>query len=268
MSVSDLASRYQPIDEPMTPRRSNGSPTADRHAPSQDPPASQTTRDVSISIGEDDIRERRQRIEELAELELKEKEYQLRQRFRDLNEKTRDFECNRMQFLDTRGALVGTSETPKGLRSTLLRHTRGSQSTSHLVPPSSSAPAMTSSQPQGSQSPSRSQPTSPLPAKDHAPFCGCGTCSIAKYKMPDVTPSAHDLRPPEPPIQLRPEKPKGWIRRLSMPAVGAAFLLDAKKNASATSLKLGLSSPAENSRRRKDSFEQGIGNRTIGMVRR
>ncbi|KAG1739204.1 uncharacterized protein EDB91DRAFT_1053950 [Suillus paluster] len=262
MSVSDLASRYQPIDEPMTPRRSNGSPTADRHAVDQDPLVSR-----DISTGEEDIRRRRQRIEELAELELKEKEYELRQRERELNQKTRDFERDRMQFLDARSDRISTStsDTPKGPRLTLFQHKRGSQSTSHLVPPPSSTSIPRQ---RGSQSPSRSQPSSPLPAKGHAPFCGCGTCSVTKYKTPEVTPSPHDLRPPEPPILLRPEKPKGWIRRLSMPAVGAAFSLDAKKNASATSLKSGVPSPADNSRRRKHSFEQGISNRSVGMIRR
>ncbi|KAG0706762.1 hypothetical protein DFH29DRAFT_117143 [Suillus ampliporus] len=262
MSVSDLASRYQPIDEPMTPRRSNGSPTADRYAVNQDPPTS--------SIGEEEIRRRRQRIEELTELELKEKEYELRQRERELNQKTRDFERDRMQFLDARSDVVNTStsDTLKGPRSTPFQHKRGSQSTSHLVPPPSSTPTVASPRQRGSQSPSRSQPSSPLPAKGHAPFCGCGSCSVTKYKMPEVSPSPRDLRPPEPPILLRPEKPRGWIRRLSMPAVGAAFSLDAKKNASVTSLKSGVPSPADNDRRRKHSFEQGISNRSVGMVRR
>ncbi|OAX42493.1 hypothetical protein K503DRAFT_683164 [Rhizopogon vinicolor AM-OR11-026] len=267
MSVSDLASRYQPIDEPMTPRRSNGSPTGDGYVANQDFPAGQATRDGSI--GEEEIRRRRQRIEELAELELNEKEYELRQRERELNQKARDFERNRMQFQDAQGDL---SDPPKGPRSTPgpFQHKRGSQSTSHLVPPSTSTAASPQPRGRGSQSPSRSQPSSPLPAKGHAPFCGCDSCSVTKYKAPDVTPSPYDLRPPEPPILLRPEKPKGWIRRLSMPAVGAAFSMDAKKNASATSLvqKSGLSSPAENGRRRKGSFEQGISNRSVGMVRR
>ncbi|KAG1841675.1 hypothetical protein DFJ58DRAFT_807839 [Suillus subalutaceus] len=255
MRVSDLASRYQPIDEPTTPRRS---PTVDRQAVNQDPLASQATR--ASPFGEDDIRRGRYRIEQLAELELKDKEYELRQHERELNQKTRDLELDRMHFLDARG---GTSDTPKGPHATPFQHKRGSQSTSHLIPP----PNSTSPQ-RGSQSPSRSQPSSPLPAKDHAPFCGCDTCSIAKYKTPEVLPSPHDLRPPEPPILLRPEKPMGWIRRLSMPAVGAAFSLDAKKNVSATSLKSGLSSAVDNGRRRKRSFDQGISNRSIGVVRR
>jgi hypothetical protein len=267
MSVSDLASRYQPIDEPMTPRRGSVSPTI----VNQDSPTGQASRDASV--GEDEIRRRRQRIEELAELEFKEKEYELRQRERELNQKTRDFERNRTQFLDARDDPFRTSDgdAPKVPRATPFQHKHGSQSTSHLVPPPSSASPGSAPQPQASHSPSRSQPSSPLPAKGHAPFCGCDTCSITKYKLPVThTPSPHDLRPPAPPILLRPEKPKGWIRRLSMPAVGAALSLDAKKNASATSLKSGLSSStaADNGRRRKGSFEQGISNRSVGMVRR
>ncbi|KAG1754090.1 hypothetical protein EDD22DRAFT_913709 [Suillus occidentalis] len=217
MSVSDLASRYQPIDEPMTPRRS---PTIDRQAVNQDPPAFH-----DIPIGED-IRMRRQRIEQLAELEFKEKEHELRQRERELDQRTRDFEHDRMRFLDARGDLIRTSDTPKRPHATPFQH------------------------------------------KGHAPFCGCETCSVTKYKTPEVSPSPRDLRPPEPPILLRPEKPSGWIRRLSMPAVGAAFSLDAKKNASATSLKFGLSSAVDNGRRRKRSFDQGISNRSVGVVRR
>lgn len=262
MSVSDLAFRYQPMDEPMTPRRS---PTVDRQAVNQGPSASKATRDSPID--EEDIRRRRQNIEQLAGLELKEKEYHLRQHERELDQKTCDFGHDRMHFLDAQGDLISTSDTPKSPRATLFQHRRGSQSTSHLVPLLNS----TSPQQRESQSPSRSQPSSPLPAKGHAPFCGCDTCSvakyIAKYKMPEVSPSPYDLRPPEPPILPRSEQPRSWIRRLSMPAVGAAFSLDAKKNMSATSLKSGLSF-VDNGKRGKRSFDQGISNRSVGVVRR
>src|ERR1700709_1998836 len=104
MSVSDLASRYQPIDEPMTPRRGSVSPTT----VNQDSPTGQASRDASV--GEDEIRKRRQTTQDLAELEFKEKEYELRQRERELNQKTRDFERNRIQFLDARDDPFRTSE--------------------------------------------------------------------------------------------------------------------------------------------------------------
>ncbi|KAH7928095.1 hypothetical protein BV22DRAFT_1031095 [Leucogyrophana mollusca] len=267
LSVSDLASRYQPSEEVSSPRRLSTSPTSDRHAQALEPPARQMTREIPV---DDEIRRRKQRLEELAELELKEKEYELRQRERELNQKSRDFERDRQQFLGSRTDLNSATDTPKGPRSNPFQH-RHSQSTSHLVPPSSSSASPSSSllqQSRPSQSPSRSQPSTPLPAKEHAPFCGCDTCSVNKYKSLDPSPSPRDLRPPEPPILLRPEKPKGWIRRLSMPVVNASFSLDAKKNASATSLKSGLPAPAENGRLRKRSFEQGISSRTVAGVSR
>jgi hypothetical protein len=109
---------------------------------------------------------------------------------------------------------------------------------------------------------SRSQPPSPANdgrslTADHAEFCGCDTCSASKYRIRNP-PSPHDMRPPEPPITLRPEKPKGWIRRLSMP-VGNAFSLDSKK--SNPSLKTGMASPVdENGRIRRSSEQRGNSN--------
>ncbi|KIJ67007.1 hypothetical protein HYDPIDRAFT_174282 [Hydnomerulius pinastri MD-312] len=267
MSVSEIASRYQPLDEPMSPRRT-ASPITDRFPPFTETPTRQTTRDMPI--GDDELRRRKQRIEELAELEFKEKEYELRQRERELNQRTRDLERDRMQFLGSRPDINNASDGPKGPRNSPFHHKRGSQSVSHLIPPSTgtlvTSPPLP--RPGSSHSPSRSQPSTPLPSKDHAPFCGCDTCSVNKYKSVDVSPSPRDLRPPEPPILLRPEKPRGWIRRLSMPSVNVAFSLDAKKNASAVSLKAGLPLPAENGRLRKRSFEQGISNRTVAGIGR
>lgn len=60
---------------------------------------------------------------------------------------------------------------------------------------------------------------------DHAPSCGCASCSVQQYSQSPSAgqgQTAYDLRPPDKPISLRPEKPKGWIRRLSMD-VGNAF---------------------------------------------
>lgn len=66
---------------------------------------------------------------------------------------------------------------------------------------------------------------------DHAPFCGCVTCSASKYKARS-TPTPYDLRPPEPPITLRPQKLRGWIHRITDP-VGNAFSLDSRRSSSA-----------------------------------
>ncbi|KAH7884464.1 hypothetical protein F5I97DRAFT_1889711 [Phlebopus sp. FC_14] len=271
MSVSEIASRYQPQDEPMSPRRVTASPVHDRFPLCLDTPSRQATRDAPPE--DDEIRRRKQRIEELAELELKEKEYELRQRERELNQRSRDLERDKLQFLNVRPDLNNVhnaSDGPKGPRNSPFHHKRGSQSASHLIPPSTTTSAMSPQipRPRSSHSPSRSQPSTPLPSKDHAPFCGCGTCSVSKYKFAGVAPSPRDLRPPEPPILLRPEKPKGWIRRLSMPSVSGAFSLDAKKNASTTSLKAGLQLPAELGRLRKRSWEQGISSRDVAGIGR
>ena len=262
MSVSEIASRYQPIDEPLSPRRT-ASPIVDRFPP--DTPTLMSARDLPID--ESEIRRRKQRIEELAELELKEKEFELRKRERELNQRTRDLERDRLHFLHSRPESGNTSDGPKGPRNSPFQHKRGSQSVTHINLPSTSSlgASPTLTRPSTSHSPTRSPL---LPAKDHAPFCGCDSCSVSKYKAPDASPSARDLRPPEPPILLRPEKPKGWIRRLSMPSVNVAFSLDAKKDASAISLKAGLPLPGENGRLRKRSYEQGISNRTVTGIGR
>jgi len=276
MSVSEIASRYQPTDEPMSPR-GTASPVVDRFPP--DTPVRTAARDLPNEDSE--TWRRKQRIEELAELELKEKEYELRQRERQLNQRARDFERDRLQFLSSRPEPASaTAEGPKGPRSSVFQHKRGSRSVTHINTPSTATTTTISSSgisprptTPHSQSQSQSQSRSPalslvLPPKDHAPFCGCDTCSVSKYKLSDTIPSPRDLRPPEPPILLRPEKPKGWIRRLSMPSVNVAFSLDGKKNASALSLKAGLSLPSENGRLRKRSFEQqqqglGVSSRSV-----
>lgn len=255
MSVSEIASRYQSVDEPLSPRRTV-SPIVDRFPP--DTPSWSSTRELPID--ENEIRRRKQRIEELAELELKEKEFELRQRERELNQRARDFERDRRHFLNSRPEQGNAADAPKGPRNSPFQHKRGSQSVTHLALASTTSGLGVTPRPSTSHSPTRSPP---LPTKDHAPFCGCDSCSVSKYKVSDVAPSPRDLRPPEPPILLRPEKPKGWMRRLSMPSVNVAFSLDAKKNPSAISLKSGLPLPAENGRLRKRSYEQGISNRTL-----
>ncbi|KAG8213324.1 folate-sensitive fragile site protein Fra10Ac1-domain-containing protein [Butyriboletus roseoflavus] len=228
MSVSEIASRYQPIDEPLPPRRTV-SPIMDRFPP-----------DTSTRTSP---REREERIKESTELERK--EYELGQCERD-----------RSQFFHSRPEPGNATDGPKGPRNSNrpFQHKRGSKSVTHF-----NVPLTTTS----------SSGQSLLPTKDHAPFCGCDTCSVSKYKATDLSPSPRDLRPPEPPILLRPEKPKGWIRRLSMPSVNMSFSLDAKKNASALSLKAGLPLPAENGQLGKQSFEQGpISNRTVAGIGR
>ena len=236
-------------------RQQTGSPTRERNRPSMDysrmPEAMSTTAATptasrysaaSQGLSPEEIAVRRQRIEELEELELREREHELRMKEREIEQRARELERERFQLLTARGGRtdgyvndgtratggprLSTTERPN-LNNLQSRYPSSySQSATHLVPPSSSA---------SSQAPSRqpsSQPSSPAsqPA-DHAPYCGCEVCSASKYKSRDS--AASPRHPVEPPIQLRPEKPKGgWIRRLSMPVMGNAFSLDSKKNGS------------------------------------
>ncbi|TFK20301.1 hypothetical protein FA15DRAFT_673622 [Coprinopsis marcescibilis] len=80
---------------------------------------------------------------------------------------------------------------------------------------------------------------SPRTKSPHAPYCGCDSCSVSKYRTSSTstteTTSPQDngnisgnlLRPP-----ISSDKPKSsWMRRLSMPGgLSSAFHLDAKRN--------------------------------------
>ena len=206
------------------------------------PSASRYSASSSSSPTMDEIALRRRRIEELEELELREREHELRMKEREIGQRARELERERLTLMNARdtrndGYVSAGSRAASGTRlSTTQRPSMDavpgsrypssySQSATHLVPPASSQAS--SSSRTGSSQPSSpaSQPT------DHAPYCGCETCSASKYKSRDGAPSPRDLRPPEPLIQLRPEKPKGgWIRRLSMPVIPNAFSLDSKKS--------------------------------------
>jgi len=97
---------------------------------------------------------------------------------------------------------------------------------------------------------------------DHAAFCGCATCSASKYKARSATPTPYDLRPPEPPISLRPEKPKGWIRRITVP-VGHAFSLDSKKSISGLKNGIMFSAAGEDGKMRRSYEQGGISSRSV-----
>ncbi|RPD54309.1 hypothetical protein L226DRAFT_280656 [Lentinus tigrinus ALCF2SS1-7] len=248
ISVSNLANRYEPT---------SGSPTRGRRRPSVEaysrmPEPSSMTASSRYSTtpqtpSADELAVRRQRIEEL---ELREREHELRLKEREIEQRARELERERLQLLNARGGTGGTAARSDGYVNDGTRATGGprvsttqrptidtlqsrypssySQSATHLVPPPSSQAVsrQPSSQP---SSPASQQPT------DHASCCGCEACSASKYRATPSSPRA--TRPPEPPIMLRPEKPRGgWIRRLSMPVMGNAFSLDSKKNGSNTAL--------------------------------
>jgi hypothetical protein len=200
----------------------------------------------------DDFARRRQRIDELEELELREREFELRQKEREIEHRARELERERARLASARAgpSLEGyTSDGTSG-------RTRGD----HL-PPGAGVPRgrFSSSTTHVAVSPSsRAQSTSPAAAPtDHAPYCGCAACSAAKYGRTEHTPSPYDLRPPEAPITLRPQadKPKGWMRRLSMP-VGVAFSLsDSKKNVSPNTNRNSMSFTQEDERGARRGYD-------------
>ena len=287
LSVSDLASRYQPGDGP-SPRLGPSSPPPPRQLPlvpstSSTPPRQSNSYQERIphnpesspsTTGANPVKDneaspwRRQKMDELAELELKQKQAELWEREREIEMRARDLERDRLRLMDAReqDGLANTNMNegsrrspepqlrplrPLRPRSQLdLGHAaanasnllaplsplrpRFSHSSSHLIPPSPSRNSSNSPDSRSvylhSNSSSRQSSQQHEDKPPHAPSCGCETCSVAKYRTPSPT-QPLDLRPPIKPLSIRPvEKSRpGWIRRLSVP-VGNAFNLDSKKS--------------------------------------
>ncbi|KAI5118106.1 hypothetical protein M0805_005213 [Coniferiporia weirii] len=242
--VTDLASRYKPtldpsITVPLSPRYTGQrSPTTDRirqvsgpQSSRDDAPSSPTTGAIqgmtpAPTSSEFDLTRRRQRIEELEDLERREQAQALRAREREVEQRVRELERERLR-LRTLGATPssGSAATPiAAVRS----HPQYSHSMTNLVAPRSNSsgdllvrPVSQHGEPLAlalSASQSSSSSTSiPQPRSDHAPFCGCYTCSAAQYgAQPNSTQAPPQTRPER-------EKPRGWMRRLSMPVVSNAF---------------------------------------------
>lgn len=266
LSVSNLATRYDSTpNPPLSPGRSGArSPIEDRrHYISEQPlqmPSPSTspyhrgetstepfpaTHNTGTSLaGAYDHALRQQRVDRSHEMSLREHEHQLRLREQEINLKAKELELERARllhaqalrsdaFLNSDGRYSAPSrqlvDSPSS-SPVLQPHRLQSQSSTSLATPSHNATYNTSSSSRSPISPSSSKPI------DHAPSCGCESCSIAKYRTEGRSqPSPRDLRPPEQPFALRPEKPKGWIRRLSMPVINATFSSDSKKGISSTS---------------------------------
>jgi hypothetical protein len=102
---------------------------------------------------------------------------------------------------------------------------RGSESPSPMTSQQSLHPFDNSSpyeRPRHSESPTPMESQQSLRPYDHSPNCGCQRCSAQHYaSTASLSGSAieQSVYKPDLPITLRPEKPKGWLRRLSMPLV-------------------------------------------------
>ncbi|KAI0762053.1 hypothetical protein BC629DRAFT_1738152 [Irpex lacteus] len=216
---------------------------------------------VTASSGptDDEIARRRQRIRELEDLELREQEHELRSKEREIESRSRELEKDRQRLLMAR---TYRSDSPAQARQNLRNSTMNfvespssplptsrqpfptsasaNQARAQMAPAPSLAQRFPSSQSSSSQpsSPAGYQPSSQA---DHPDSCGCESCSVTKYNArPNIHPmaSSNSLRPYESPISpsnapTKTEKPRGWIRRLSMPSVmGNPFSPDTKKGIS------------------------------------
>ncbi|KAF9816639.1 hypothetical protein IEO21_03944 [Rhodonia placenta] len=263
-SVSHLANKYEstvPTQAPTSPRLTPTSPFHDRkrlsvdisRQTSQQPvaePALPATRQAPAAspndVMVDNIALRRRRLEELEDLELREQELELRIKEREIARRSKELEFERARLYNAQSpdSGYGSDSSPGSIMNRLAQRPYGDRSPPSPVVPRPRHPSHSYSsgnlQPptmRPSSSQTSSQPSSPLyQPNDHAPYCGCETCSASKYRMRDSSPSARDARPLQPPLTLRPEKPKGWIRRLSMPVMGNAFSLDSKKNLSSAGI--------------------------------
>ena len=253
LSVSALAGRYEvpaenggsgqtsprtPVDDryrsPPAPTARVGSPEASRMSPAQ--AGAYNLNEGASNNTLEELARRRQRLQELEELELREQEYELRLKEREIEQRTRQLEQDRMRLLSARGMLADGYEsdhshnnlripmTDSPVASPQTRHPYASSST-QLPPPRQ--PQRYASQQSLVNKPPPS-PTKPPPATSHPPYCGCEACAPKHPPAPrDPTPSPRtEVQPVLAPLTLRPDKhdkPKGWIRRLSMPVMGNAF---------------------------------------------
>lgn len=261
----------------------------------------------------DEVSRRKARLDELEELEFREQEYALRMKEKEIQERARELELEQMRLINARQTRsVGQDATrPSGPRASAAdspgRHPyagsntsaggRTSQTPTPTPTPtpmrySSYAPATSYANASPSQPstphapPSRvsahtpsPQPRPPpqlerTPAPDHSPSCGCEACSVSQYRTPrDPTPSPRSLAPPEPQLALRTEKPKGWLRRLSMPVMNNAFG-DSKKGISSSDLTGGAyyrgsgAYVEEDGRLRVDSAVSGKNRSATNLARR
>ncbi|KAJ4494920.1 hypothetical protein C8J55DRAFT_497953 [Lentinula edodes] len=265
LSVNDLATRYQSPASPSSPRPRPLSPNGTRTSHTLDTlrqgevsrdqpsPSSPTNRPSGSELLEDERRRHQQRLNQLAELEIQDKERELRLREQEIKLRSQELEREKAMLI-SRNEVVFTREPsdlesiarnpqpPLRLRDRQLSfqqpqksgaHTDAasspfpsrplsqysSASTTNLVPP---RPSSYGASDAGSAYTRRdSSQNSSTSTSNHAPYCGCENCSASKYKT--SSPLASPVRPEK-------EKPKGWMRRLSMPIVGGNAFLDSKKN--------------------------------------
>ena len=249
--MTNLASKYQTISEssgPPSPQKRALSPSTDQRQPLDIlPPPTPSRADhrslappgTPTSAALDDISRRRQRIEELEELERREQILELRARERELDLRARERDRGRAgETLRGGRAENGYASDTSPSRQPMLAHRPYSQGTvqsAHLPPPSltsryshstTNLHSSHSSLPPPSPISPRMMRRSPEPV--HPPNCTCPACTVARY----AAEPAPSVRPPE-------KQKTGWRRRLSMPVMMG---LDSKKDKGAYAVGAGIAS--------------------------
>lgn len=191
--------------------------------------------------------EQESRLRQAKELELKAREAELRKREEDLlARQQRALTSSPVDMdMDSRRSPTPQAIQPRERRTSLqLKRQRTQSQTDQLAPLSSAS--YVRSQPRYSASSSHlAPPLSPSQntsrssedgsnsgVPGHSDICGCERCSIVKYRVPQSSSASSSPQPSyQHPTHLRPanpEKPKGWMRRLSMPVVVSNAFSDSK----------------------------------------
>ncbi|KAF9004001.1 hypothetical protein BDQ17DRAFT_1355311 [Cyathus striatus] len=273
LSVTDLATRYQPpTDPPLSPRKTQAplppeSPTRARYYREQE----RSPVDPRNNLSEDNYRKQQ---------ELKDKERELFEREREIELRSRELDRDRTRLAGLReGEDRGSGNSAESQiaplrprrRSLLQQFQRplsqvdgGRQAPISERPRSQYGyPNATAGVPPSPRFSQDTQPPSPAQyrpppisraseyARNHPANCTCESCSIARYRSAAATQSISTSTSTSSQDVLRPPEKKGnWIRRLSMPTPfnldsskknpgkGVMFIMDGKKNASVTNLKV------------------------------
>ena len=232
LSVATIATKYQSEGNnelATSSGRQTRSPTNDLPRRSHDPGPSSplpqqaqqfpSTTPVQTEFLTDDLARRRQRIEELEELERREHALELRTREREFTARQRE----RAETLRSRapdGYASDISNQPA-----LFTHRQQSQASLQRQPHTPTLSSNYSYSTTSLQPPGPSGPTSPamqrVPKDVHRPDCQCPACTVARYAE---NPLAAHPRP-----QGREKSKGGWMRRLSMPVVANAFSSESKR---------------------------------------
>ena len=217
-----------------------------------------------------DIARRRQRIQELEELELREREYAFRMKEKEIREQARELEREQLELMEARqtraradsstslvrlrGAITGRPESHAEPTTPVQQHPYASPTGGPTSPPT----------PRYLSQYSSSQPPSPMLAQP-----------LRHNGSRDQLPSPRPIRPAEPTPAGRPEKPKGnWIRRLSMPVMSNAFSDSGKKGISNTDTgsqsyhRNSLALPEEDGRIRNEVVNASKNRSVTTLVRR